>query len=172
MNSRDRVEIQIVDWPQKDAGSSGLDLAERAADLLVDMQSHYAAPCPPRADIVRTLLSLPAGARMLLAVDGQRVVGVACFSAIFPGPGLTSGFFLKDLFVAEDRRGHGIGRALMSRLAALAKCEGHGRIDLTMDADDVRLQRYYEALGATALPHKRFVRIMGDDLAALAGARR
>ncbi|MBW7968564.1 GNAT family N-acetyltransferase [Bradyrhizobium sp. BR 10289] len=132
------------------------------------MQAYYRVPCPPRDAIIAGLKSRPVGSRILLAYEHDRLAGFACFSALYPGPGLTSGFFLKELYVRNEWRGGGLGRKLMSRLAAIAQQDGHGRIDWTVDADDLRLQGFYEMLGGQALPAKRFFRITGSELAQLA----
>src|SRR5438552_4093756 len=90
-------------------------------DVLIEMQAHYRAHCPTRDSIVDGLRSRPAGARILLAYENDGIAGLACFSAIYPGPGLTSGFFLKDLYVRHSRRGSGLGKRLMAQLAAIAR---------------------------------------------------
>src|SRR5690242_1943894 len=95
------------------------------ADVLIEMQAHYRGHCPTRNSIMDGLKSRPAGSRMLLAYENERIAGFACFSAIYPGPGLTSGFFLKELYVRHNRRGSGVGKRLMVRLAAMARQEGH-----------------------------------------------
>ncbi|WP_245003862.1 GNAT family N-acetyltransferase [Bradyrhizobium liaoningense] len=138
------------------------------ADAMIEMQAHYRARCPARDLIIDGLRSRPTGSRILLACENDGVAGFACFSAIYPGPGLTSGFFLKELYVRHDRRSSGLGRRLMARLAAIARQEGHDRIDWTVDAVDLRLQQFYEMLGGQALPEKRFFRIAGTKLTELA----
>ena len=141
---------------------------EAMADALIEMQAYYRVHCPSRDAIIAGLKSRPAGSRIVLAYENDKLAGFACFSAIYPGPGLTSGFFLKELYVRDDWRGSGLGKRLMSRLAAIARQDGHGRIDWTVDADDLRLQSFYEMLGGQALPAKRFFRITGAGLTELA----
>jgi len=75
------------------------------------MQRHYRVPCLPRETILRDLASLPAGIEILVA-ETDRIVGFATFSAIYPGPGLKGGFFLKELFVEDAARGSGVGTRL------------------------------------------------------------
>jgi GNAT superfamily N-acetyltransferase len=136
------------------------------ADALIEMQAHYRAHCPSRDAIIDGLRSRPAGSRILIAYENDRVAGFACF--IYPGPGLTSGFFLKELYVRHNRRRSGLGKRLMARLAAMAQQEGHARIDWTVDTDDLRLQQFYETLGGRSLPEKRFFRMTGAKLTELA----
>jgi GNAT superfamily N-acetyltransferase len=100
----------------------------------------------------------------LLALTTEQVVGLAAFSAIYPGPGLTPGFFLKDLYVRQSHRGSGLGKQLMGRLATMARDEGIGQIDWTVDADDQRLRQFYETLGGHAVPEKLFYRLSGARL--------
>ncbi|GLR83676.1 GNAT family N-acetyltransferase [Bradyrhizobium iriomotense] len=138
------------------------------ADALIEMQAHYRVHCPTRDSIIAGLKSRPVGSRILLACENDGIAGFACFSAIYPGPGLTSGFFLKELYVRHDRRGSGLGKRLMAQLAVLARQEGHERIDWTVDADDPRLQQFYEMLGGRPLPEKRFFRLAGAKLTELA----
>jgi len=56
------------------------------------------------------------------------------------------GLYLEDLFVTEAARGHGVGRRLMARLAAIAVERGWGRIDFqVLEWNPAR--RFYERLG-------------------------
>ena len=103
------------------------DLIKLAA-LFEQMQQHYGVPCPAKDVILADLASLPAGVEILVA-ETDRLIGFATFSTIYPGPGLKSGFFLKDLFVAEAVRGRGVGQALLRRLARLAVARGLSRVD-------------------------------------------
>jgi GNAT superfamily N-acetyltransferase len=138
------------------------------AALMVEMQGHYRVPCPPVAEILAGLAALPGGVDVLVAVKGGAVLGFASACNLYPGPGLKSGFFLKEIYVADAARGMGLGRALMTALSELALERGHLRIDWTADADDAALLRFYEGLGAVAYPKKVFYRLTGDALIALA----
>lgn len=140
------------------------------ATLMAEMQSHYAVPCPPVDEILAGLARLPAGIDILVAVSGRAVLGFASACNLYPGPGLKSGFFLKEIYVANAARGTGLGRRLMAALAELALERGHRRIDWTADADDDALLRFYDSLGAAAHRKKLFYRLTGDALADLAKA--
>lgn len=139
------------------------------AALMAEMQAHYRVPTPPAETILAGLAELPPGVEILVAERAGALLGFASACPLYPGPGLRSGFFLKELYVAEAARGAGIGRELMRALAGLAVERGHGRLDWTADADDERLLRFYESLGGAPLPKKLFFRLTGQALDELAG---
>ncbi|GAC1319421.1 MAG: hypothetical protein NVSMB28_09290 [Collimonas sp.] len=78
--------------------------AVAVAVLMEEMQAHYSVPCPSRETILAGLQSRPPGTELLIAEDGDSVLGFAAFSAIYPGPWLQPGIFLKDLFVSKRHR--------------------------------------------------------------------
>jgi GNAT superfamily N-acetyltransferase len=134
------------------------------ADLFIEMQAHYCVPCPSRDALITTFADLPSGAEMLIACDTGRHLGFAAFGTIFPGPGISSGFFLKELFVTKLARGKGIGRALLKAVAALAVARGHQRVDWTADRNNQQLVDFYKGLGAAAQEEKVFFRLSGNAL--------
>ena len=132
--------------------------------VLVEMQGHYAVPCPAPEAILAGLRDRPAGTEILLAVEHGTITGFAAVAAIYPGPGLRPGFFLKELYVTASARGSGSGKTLMRGLARLALERGFQRIDWTAARDDLGLRGFYEALGAAPHPEKIFYRLTGDAL--------
>jgi GNAT superfamily N-acetyltransferase len=140
------------------------------AALMVEMQAHYRVPCPPLQAILDGLAKRPDGVEILIAERQGALLGFASACAIYPGPGLTSGFFLKELYVADAARGRGrgIGRALMRALVELALVRGHKRLDWTADATNPDLLRFYEGIGAIAQREKVFYRLAGEALSGLA----
>lgn len=139
------------------------------ARLFQEMQAYYAVPCPALAEIEASLSGRPAGTEILVAEAGTALAGFAAFSAIYPGPGLAGGLFLKELFVAAAHRGAGHGRALVRAVAAEAVARGLKRVDWTADAGKPELLAFYEGLGAVQKPEKVFFRLDGEGLAALGG---
>ena len=138
------------------------------SELIVEMQRHYKAPHPPRPEIEAQLRALPPGVEMLVAICDGRLSGLAAFSTIFPGPGLSPGVFLKDLYVASGNRGQGVGLALMRALAMLAQTRGLGRIDWTVAKDNLDAIAFYGRLGGEAQTDRHFYRLTGPELKALA----
>ncbi|WP_018099099.1 GNAT family N-acetyltransferase [Sinorhizobium meliloti] len=148
---------------QHDAALPGL------VELMQEMQTHYRVYCPPCEEIVAGLVDRPAAAEILLCEEEEGfVAGFAAFCAIYPGPGLSPGIFLKEIYVRAARRDRGIGEALLRALAATALSRGFSRIDWTADASDTRLVSYYERLGGVPRPDKLFFRLDGEALGKLA----
>lgn len=143
------------------------DALPQLAALMEEMQAHYEVPCPPRGEIIAGLQARPQGAEILVAERDGSVIALCAFSAIYPGPGLKPGIFLKELYVGRMHRGLGIGRALMRELAAFAGRQGLSRIDWTADAQDDRLLAFYDEIGGVAKPDKLFYRLDGEALAKL-----
>jgi GNAT superfamily N-acetyltransferase len=78
------------------------------------------------------------------------------------------GIFLEDLFVRPELRARGVGRALLARLASLAKDRGCGRLEwavLDWNADAIG---FYRRIGATAMTDWTTYRLAGEALARLA----
>ena len=138
--------------------------------LFEEMQRHYNVPCPPPSIIESNLAALPAGVEIMVA-ETDTIIGFAAFSAIYPGPGLRSGLFMKELFVTAGSRGHGVGKALIQAVARVAVERGHSRVDWTADRTDAGLLDFYSGLGALAQHEKVFYRLTGDALAALASRK-
>jgi len=137
------------------------------AVLFEEMQAHYDVPCPPHKAILEGLRNMPSGTEILVA-GTEEIVGIAAFSSVYPGPGLESGLFLKELFVSKSHRGSGAGTCLIKALARLAIERGHKRVDWTADRNDPRLRAFYEGLGAAPKPEKVFYRLDGAALIATA----
>ena len=78
------------------------------------------------------------------------------------------GLYLEDLYVREDRRGAGAGKALLSRLAAIAAKNNCGRMEwwvLDWNAPSIA---FYKSLGAEAMDDWTVYRLTGEALSRLA----
>lgn len=168
---------RILETPSRKEGArliavrrmSPEDISGTAA-LFQEMQAHYRVACPPRDEITASLARLPEGVSVLIAADPS-VIGFAAVGAIFPGPGLKPGLFLKELFVSAGARGSGAGTALMQAVAQLAVECGFARLDWTADRSDARLLSFYNAVGAIQQSEKVFFRLTNQALTRLAAAR-
>lgn len=80
------------------------------------------------------------------------------------------GLYLEDLYVRPEYRRRGIGRALLVRLAAIARDRNCGRFEWSVLDWNKPAIEFYESLGAVVMPDWRIVRVTGAALAALATA--
>ena len=78
------------------------------------------------------------------------------------------GVYLEDLFVDPVFRGHGLGKALLERLAQIAVEQGCGRLKWeVLDWNEPAIE-FYRAMGAEFLDEWRNVRLSGEALKRLA----
>lgn len=75
------------------------------------------------------------------------------------------GLWLEDLFVLPEHRGKGLGRALLTHLAGIARERGCGRFEWSVLDWNTPAIGFYERMGATLLPEWRIARVTGDALA-------
>ena len=139
----------------------------RLARLLDEMERHYGLAAPPVADIERDLARLPAGTELFAAVEGEDLVGFACFSVTYPAAGLARFLYVKEIYVTASARRRGIGRLLMRALAKTAVTRGCRRMDWTTARSNKVAQALYAELGAELLDWKLCYRLEGEALEAL-----
>jgi GNAT superfamily N-acetyltransferase len=109
----------------------------------------------------------PAAEAIVAEVDG-RIAAFALFFTNFSTFLGQPGLYLEDLYVQPAHRHRGIGRALLTRLGALAVERGCGRFEwsvLDWNADAIA---FYEKMGATVMPEWRICRVTGPALQAFA----
>ncbi|MFS8974959.1 GNAT family N-acetyltransferase [Cupriavidus necator] len=102
---------------------------------------------------------------------GCQAVGFALFFHNFSTFLAKPGLYLEDLYVDPAWRGHGLGKALLKHLAALAVARGCGRFEWSvLDWNQPSID-FYQAMGADVLPDWRICRVTGDALAKLGTAK-
>jgi len=80
------------------------------------------------------------------------------------------GIYLEDLFVYPELRGHGIGKALLQRVAAVAVGNGCQRMQWAVLDWNTPAIDFYAAMGGEFLDEWRNVRLTGEALTRLAGS--
>jgi GNAT superfamily N-acetyltransferase len=100
----------------------------------------------------------------LLAEEGGRAVGFALFFPTFSTWEGRPGLYLEDLFVLEEARGSGVGRALLGALARIAVERGYGRLELAALDWNAPAIGFYERLGGRAMDDWRVFRFAGEAL--------
>jgi ribosomal protein S18 acetylase RimI-like enzyme len=121
--------------------------AEAIGRLLHDFNTEFDEPKPgpdALAERVRELLS-GGETEVLVAGSGPDGVAVLRFRPAIWTEALEC--YLAELYVVPDRRGHGLGRALMEAAIELARERGADRMDLGTGEDDVAARALYESLG-------------------------
>ncbi|MEM8630045.1 MAG: GNAT family N-acetyltransferase [Pseudomonadota bacterium] len=116
------------------------------------------------------LLDGSSGCQAILALVAEAPRGFATISVLHPGLSASGTLFLKDLFVSDEARGTGLGRALMRHIARRAVALGCQRFDWTAETDNPAAIEFYDALGARRVEEKVYFRFSGEDLTAFAAA--
>jgi len=98
----------------------------------------------------------------------QRIVGIALWFLNYSTWTGRHGVYLEDLFVQEDQRRHGYGRALLAALAGICAERGYSRLEWSvLDWNEPSI-RFYRSIGAVGLDEWTVQRLTGDALAELA----
>lgn len=100
-------------------------------------------------------------------VDGT-VVGLALWFLSFSTWRGVHGIYLEDLVVAPSHRGRGLGRDLLSTLAAVCARHGYARLEWAVLDWNTPATDFYRALGAGGMNEWTTFRLTDEPLAALA----
>jgi GNAT superfamily N-acetyltransferase len=135
--------------------------------LLAESENSLHAVRASAADWLRDGFGVHASFTAFVAADDDGVVGMATCSRRtitgWNGPVM----FLQDLFVEERYRLHGVARALLTRVAALAHELGSPIVELTVRADNPA-QEFYRRSGFQPVPQCLTYVLAGTALARLA----
>jgi GNAT superfamily N-acetyltransferase len=128
------------------------DDADAIGRLLYAFNREFDEPAPaPSALAERMRLLLDGGDTVVLLVgdglEGPAGLAVLRFRAAIWSTGLEC--YLAELYVTPDRRGQGLGRALMEAVLREARGRGADTMDIGVDEPDVAARRLYESLGFT-----------------------
>ena len=107
-------------------------------------------------------------AEVIFAVEDGKEVGFALFFHNFSTFLGRAGIYLEDLFVKEEYRGKGYGKALLKKLAQTAVERGCGRLEWwCLDWNKPSID-FYLSLGAEPMDEWTTYRITGDTLIKMA----
>ena len=107
-------------------------------------------------------------AEVLFACENGKEVGFALFFHNFSTFVGRAGLYLEDLYVLPAYRKKGYGKALLKKLAAIAKERGCGRMEwVCLDWNQPSID-FYRALGATPMDDWTIYRVAGDAISKLA----
>lgn len=99
--------------------------------------------------------------------DGS-IVGIAVWFLTYSTWTGRHGIWLEDLFVDEEQRGRGYGKALIAALAAVCVERGYSRLEWTVLDWNAPSIAFYRSLGAVPMDEWTTQRLSGTELEALA----
>lgn len=132
---------------------AGVQDADVVARLLRDFNAEYHEPAPAQAEMAERIRVLLGHGDTIILVAGEPpcALSLTRFRPALWSPKLEA--YLAELYVVPDRRGQGIGRALMEETMAVARAEGADTMDLGTGEADVSARGLYESLGFTSTEH-------------------
>ena len=116
----------------------------------------------------RTLFGPNPAAEVLMAYAGDQPAGFALFFHNYSTFLGQRGVYLEDLFVMPEWRGQGLGRQLLSRLAAIALDRDCGRLEWSVLDWNAPAIGFYRKLGAVPMDDWTIMRMIGEPLQRLA----
>jgi GNAT superfamily N-acetyltransferase len=119
------------------------------------------------AGLSETLFGAMPRAEVLIAEHDGAPAGFALFFHNFSTFLGKPGIYLEDLFVRPQARHHGVGRALLARLAEIAIDRGCGRLEWAVLDWNEDAIGFYRKLGAKPMDDWTTYRLAGDALTAL-----
>ena len=103
-------------------------------------------------------------AEVLFAVADGREVGFALFFASFSTFLGRAGMYLEDIYVTPERRGRGIGTAMLRELARMAMERGYGRFEWACLDWNTPAIGLYRSFGAEPMGDWTTYRLSGSAL--------
>ncbi|HYF05992.1 MAG TPA: GNAT family N-acetyltransferase [Acetobacteraceae bacterium] len=124
---------------------------------------------PMTAEAVwRDLLGSDPLATLLVGTLDGAVVGFVTGNRLHDSGRSAGCTMVTDLYVAPAARRHGIGRALMAALAALARARGDRCLWWGVDDGDDEAEEFYRAIGSRREEHFTGMILVGERFEALA----
>jgi GNAT superfamily N-acetyltransferase len=156
-------EIRIVEATEADVAVI-LELIRGLADY--EKLSHQVTATEEK--LRDTLFGSRPAADVLLAYEERECVGFALFFTNYSTFLAKPGIFLEDLYVKPAWRGQGIGKALLAKVAAIARARDCGRLEWeVLDWNEPSIG-FYQSLGAVPMDDWTKYRLTGGALEKLA----
>ncbi|MDX3071128.1 GNAT family N-acetyltransferase [Streptomyces sp. MI02-7b] len=140
--------VQVTEATEADVE----EISRLVGEIEVGRGGTYA---PGDVDRIRAALfgEVP-GATVLLAREGDHVLGMACFSVLPAAAGGGTGAWLKELFLRKDSiRGRGTGLHLLDAVFVAVRELGCTYLERTSGSGDLPAPRFYER--TDAVPRNR-----------------
>lgn len=137
------------DKPGAPVRRAEVDDADDVARLLHDFNAEYEDATPPVDVLAERVRELLADGSIVVLLAGEPPLGIALFRI---RPSLWSSaadVYLEELYVVPERRGEGIGRALLEASIEAARKAGADHFELTTGETDTEARGLYERSGFT-----------------------
>ena len=123
--------------------------APEAAKLLHDLNTEFDEPTPGITALTANLRRLIDGDEIVVLLGGEGPDGLAQLQFRVSVWSTALDAYLAELYVVPEKRGRGIGRALLEAAIEAARERGAGHLDLNTSIDDKAAIGLYESLGFT-----------------------
>ena len=135
---------------------------------LAEFEREPDAVLATEADLLRDGWGEPARFTAIIADYDGAPAGFALYFTTYSTWRGHHGIRLEDIYVTPALRGHGIGKALLARLASIAVAQGCPRLEWDVLEWNESAIAFYHRLGAKVLTEWRIMRVADEALAALA----
>lgn len=153
------------------AGPGDAEIVLRFIRALADYEKLAHEVVADRASLERDLFGPSPRVFCDLAMVGGLTAGFSLWYFTYSTFQGRHGIWLEDLFVDDEFRGRGAGKALMARLAARCVDEGLGRLEWAVLDWNAPSIAFYESLGARLQAEWQICRLDGGALSALGDSR-
>jgi GNAT superfamily N-acetyltransferase len=137
---------------------------------LAEFEREPDAVLATEADLLRDGWGEPARFTAIIADYKGVAAGFALYFTTYSTWRGHHGIRLEDLYVTPSLRGHGIGKALLARLARIAVDQGCPRLEWDVLEWNESAITVYHRVGANVLTEWRIMRLADEPLAALAAS--
>src|SRR4051812_48455677 len=142
------------------AAPSDLPVIRRTLELHARSEASLRRADSAIDELEEALFGRDAFVQVTIAEDPDAsLAGLAMWYRTFSSWARTSGIWLEDLFVVEAHRRSGVARELMGYLRGRT----NGRIEWDVTRGNATAERFYESLGAVALPDVNRYRWVAND---------
>ena len=138
------AEAHLAAKPRPVRGGDAQDLLGLVALCFAEFPGCFVDPHDDLADLVQPERALARRGGAFWAVEDETGRVCACVAVDSPEPGVAE---LHRLYVRPDRRGSGLGAALVLLAEGYARASGAERMTLWSDTRFVAAHRLYERLG-------------------------
>ena len=128
--------------------------------LLAEYEKMTALVTGSEEDMRKLLFESGVGHCLVAEEDGE-IIGIALWFYNLSTFKCRKGIYLEDLFVLPEKRGEGVGTALLKALCKVARDENCGRLEWSCLDWNTPSLKFYESLGAE--PQNEWVHLRVDE---------